>query len=246
MANSAPFFPQCVFVALDCCRLDHAPCCTRSSFWFAGKSLSLCRFSNPRVSKRITTGQCQLRHMHKLVDFPSGRWDVVGARAPGGDSPDDGDGDSEEEEDGSRTDENFTSFSSSNDDVNSQQFREQMERMLDNEDATFAGKDLAVLIRKKYGRSYDVQLIKKDFMGRQLLAMNVMWKYREQRSFPLTEEEYLLRLDSVASTLKGWGAVSYVRSTLAKTKERPRIGKAVSIFIDINESGGRAKEWINR
>lgn len=45
--------------------------------------------------------------------------------------------------------------------VNSQQFREQMERMLDNEDATFAGKDLAVLIRKKYGRSYDVQLIKK-------------------------------------------------------------------------------------
>jgi hypothetical protein len=130
--------------------------------------------------------------------------------------------------------------------VNSQQFREQMERMLDNEDATFAGKDLAVLIRKKYGRSYDVQLIKKDFMGRQLLAMNVMWKYREQRSFPLTEEEYLLRLDSVASTLKGWGVVSYVRSTLAKTKERPRIGKAVSIFIDINESGGRAKEWINR
>jgi hypothetical protein len=55
--------------------------------------------------------------MHKLVDFPSGRWGVVGARAPGGDSPDDGDGGSEEEEDGSRTDENFTSFSSSNDDV---------------------------------------------------------------------------------------------------------------------------------
>jgi hypothetical protein len=161
MANSAAFFPQCVFAAFDCCRLDHAQCCTRSSFWFAGKSLSLCRFSNPRVSKRITTGQCQLRHMHKLVDFPSGRWGVVGARAPGGDSPDDGDGGSGEEEDGSRTDENFTSFSSSNDDVNSQQFREQMERMLDNEDATFAGKDLAVLIRKKYGRSYDVQLIKK-------------------------------------------------------------------------------------
>jgi hypothetical protein len=117
MANSAAFFPQCVFAALDCCRLDHAHCCTRSSFWFAGKSLSLCRFSNPRVCKRITTRQCQLRHMHKLVDFPSGRWGVVGARAPGGDSPDDGDGGSEEEEDGSRTDENFTSFSSSNDDV---------------------------------------------------------------------------------------------------------------------------------
>jgi hypothetical protein len=94
-----------------------------------------------------------------------------------------------------------------------------------------------------------------DFMGRKLLAMNVMWKYREQvffmynfllnyhsdspfyrdgfwhvikllqRSFPLTEEEYLLRLDDVANNLRCWGAVSYVRSSLAKTKERPRIGK---------------------
>lgn len=46
-----------------------------------------------------------------------------------------------------------------------------------------------------------------------------------QRSFPLTEEEYLLHLDDIANTLKGWGAVSHIRSSLAKTKERPRIGK---------------------
>eukprot|EP00249_Psilotum_nudum_P010780 c22765_g1_i1 orf=456-1001(-) len=85
-----------------------------------------------------------------------------------------------------------------------------------------------------------------DFMGRQLLAMNVMWKYQEQRSFPLTEEEYLLRLDDVANFLKCWGAVSYIRNSLAKTKERPRIGKAVSIFIDLDETGGRANEWIYR
>lgn len=46
-----------------------------------------------------------------------------------------------------------------------------------------------------------------------------------QRSFPLTEEEYLLRLDDVANTLKCWGAVSHIRNSLAKLKERPRIGK---------------------
>lgn len=40
-------------------------------------------------------------------------------------------------------------------------FRKQMERMLDSDDADFRGKDLATLIRKKYGRSYDVQFIKK-------------------------------------------------------------------------------------
>ncbi|XP_062220835.1 uncharacterized protein LOC133920164 isoform X2 [Phragmites australis] len=60
--------------------------------------------------------------------------------------------------------------------------REDLERLVGPDDATFDGLDLANLIRKKYGRSYDVTLIKKEFMGRNLLAMNVMWKYREQVS----------------------------------------------------------------
>eukprot|EP00262_Sarcandra_glabra_P020324 TRINITY_DN802_c0_g1_i1.p1 TRINITY_DN802_c0_g1~~TRINITY_DN802_c0_g1_i1.p1 ORF type:complete len:226 (+),score=31.71 TRINITY_DN802_c0_g1_i1:94-771(+) len=128
--------------------------------------------------------------------------------------------------------------------MNNEFFREDLERIVGNDDSTFNGVDLATLIRNKYGRSYDVQLIKKEFMGRNLLAMNVMWKYMEQRSFPLTEEEYLLRLDDVANSLKCWGAVSHIRNSLAKLKERPRIGKAVSIFIDMDESGARSNEWI--
>ncbi|XP_022776492.1 uncharacterized protein LOC111318107 isoform X1 [Durio zibethinus] len=131
-----------------------------------------------------------------------------------------------------------------NEGTNSEMLRENLERIVGKDDSTFSGLDLATLIRNKYGRSYDVQLIKKEFMGRNLLALNVMWKYMEQRSFPLTEEEYLLRLDDVANTLKCWGAVSHIRNSLAKLKERPRIGKAVSIFIDMDESGGRANEWI--
>ncbi|RLM78052.1 uncharacterized protein C2845_PM12G31700 [Panicum miliaceum] len=123
--------------------------------------------------------------------------------------------------------------------------REDLERLVGpDDDDKFNGLDLANLIRKKYGRSYDVTLIKKEFMGRNLVAMNVMWKYREQRSFPLSEEEYLLRLDEVANTLRCWGAVAHVRNTLEKLKERPRIGKAVSIFIDMDQTGGRANEWI--
>eukprot|EP00252_Welwitschia_mirabilis_P000561 TRINITY_DN1053_c0_g1_i1.p1 TRINITY_DN1053_c0_g1~~TRINITY_DN1053_c0_g1_i1.p1 ORF type:complete len:220 (+),score=42.11 TRINITY_DN1053_c0_g1_i1:252-911(+) len=125
-------------------------------------------------------------------------------------------------------------------------FRENLERIVGDDDSSFSGLELANLIRNKYGRSYDVTLIKKEFMGRSLLALNVMWKYREQRSFPLTEEEYLLRLDDVANNLKCWGAVSHVRNSLARLKEWPRIGKAVSIFIDVDETGGRASEWIYR
>ncbi|XP_020246798.1 uncharacterized protein LOC109824578 [Asparagus officinalis] len=136
------------------------------------------------------------------------------------------------------------SSESKNEEIKGGMSREELERLIGQDDSAFSGVDLATLIRKKYGRSYDVQLIKKEFMGKNLLAMNVMWKYVEQRSFPLTEEEYLLRLDDVANTLKCWGAVSHIRNSLEKLKERPRIGKAVSIFIDMDESGGRAKEWI--
>lgn len=41
--------------------------------------------------------------------------------------------------------------------------REDLERIVGADDSSFNGMDLATLIRKKYGRSYDVQLIKKVF-----------------------------------------------------------------------------------
>ncbi|XP_004954504.1 uncharacterized protein LOC101753565 [Setaria italica] len=155
----------------------------------------------------------------------------------GGESSSGGQDDDDEEGGGDNEVPQSSSSSSSS--------REDLERLVGpDEDDKFNGLDLANLIRKKYGRSYDVTLIKKEFMGRNLLAMNVMWKYREQRSFPLSEEEYLLRLDEVANTLRCWGAVAHVRNTLEKLKERPRIGKAVSIFIDMDQTGGRANEWI--
>ncbi|XP_021735127.1 uncharacterized protein LOC110701810 [Chenopodium quinoa] len=161
--------------------------------------------------------------------------------------------------------------------ASSDSYRDNLERIIRVDDSTFRGADLAAIIRNKYGRSYDVQLRKKEFMGRNLLAMNVMWKYREQllsflcpsentgtklqemsngitfalragwhgtKIIPLTEE-YILRLDDVANNLRCWGAVSHIRSSLSKSKEPPRIGKAVSIFIDMDESGARSNEWQN-
>ncbi|KAF7081700.1 hypothetical protein CFC21_085614 [Triticum aestivum] len=154
----------------------------------------------------------------------------------------DDDGDDDDQEKKRRKDDEEGTSSAS-----SRRNREELERLVGApDDDGFSGLDLATLIRKRYGRSYDVTLIRKQFMGRSLLAMNVMWKYREQRSFPLTEEEYLLRLDDVANTLRSWGAVAHVRNSLETTKDRPRIGKAVSIFIDVDSAGGgnRSDEWI--
>jgi hypothetical protein len=57
-----------------------------------------------------------------------------------------------------------------------------------------------------------------------VLTSFVSWP---QRSFPLTEEEYLLHLDNIANNLSMWGAVGLVRDSLEKTKKRPCIGKVL-------------------
>jgi hypothetical protein len=65
---------------------------------------------------------------------------------------------------------------------------------------------------------------------------------QEQQSFSYTEEEYMQRLDYVAAALVAWGVVRSVQSQLAATRERPRVGKAVSIMLDVPED--KAREWI--
>lgn len=99
------------------------------------------------------------------------------------------------------------------------------------------GKDLHQLLLNKWGRSYDVQL--RRTQGR--VFLQVMWKYLEQASFPLSEAEYDLHMEKVATYLNGFGGTLQVQRYILETKERPRLGKAVSIPLDL---GDRASEWI--
>ncbi len=99
------------------------------------------------------------------------------------------------------------------------------------------GIDLRVLLLKKWGCSYDIQL--RRIQGK--IFVQVMWKYLEQASFPLSEAEYLARLDTVASYLHAWGAVPQVEEYIQQTRSHPRLGKAVSIPLDLGE---RASEWL--
>lgn len=45
--------------------------------------------------------------------------------------------------------------------MSNESLRDNLERIVGKDDSSFNGIDLATLIRDKYGRSYDVQLIKK-------------------------------------------------------------------------------------
>lgn len=99
------------------------------------------------------------------------------------------------------------------------------------------GNDLRQLLLNKWGRSYDVQL--RRTQGK--VFLQVMWKYLEQASFPLTEAQYQAHLDAIATYLHGFGGTLQVEKFILETKERPRLGKAVSIPLDL---GDRASEWI--
>ena len=99
------------------------------------------------------------------------------------------------------------------------------------------GQDLRQLLLNKWGRSYDVQL--RRTQGK--VFLQVMWKYLEQASFPLSEAEYQAHLDTVATYLHGFGGAAQVQQYIAETRERPRLGKAVSIPLDLGE---RASEWL--
>ncbi|MDX2273251.1 MAG: DUF3067 family protein [Cyanobacteriota bacterium] len=102
------------------------------------------------------------------------------------------------------------------------------------------GHDLRQLLIDKWGKSYDVQLRR---VGERI-SLLVMWKYLEQSSFPVSEAEYLERLGSVLSCLQAWGAWESVQQEILSTRQSPRLGKAVSIPIDLAHLGERASEWL--
>lgn len=99
------------------------------------------------------------------------------------------------------------------------------------------GRDLHQLLLDKWGCSYDLQIRR----TRGKIIVQVMWKYLEQVSFPLTEQEYLAHLETIASYLQAWGGAAQVRIFIEQTRDRPRLGKAINIPLDLGE---RASEWL--
>jgi len=101
-----------------------------------------------------------------------------------------------------------------------------------------SAEDLLALLRQRWQASYDLQLVKRH--GR--LYLQVMWGYLEQQSFPLSAEAYGARLEELVATLNGLGVADQVRRWLATTRDKPRLGKALSLALELPE--GRAREFL--
>ncbi len=99
------------------------------------------------------------------------------------------------------------------------------------------GKELRQILLDKWGYSYDIQLRRmQDKMQAQ-----IMWRYQEQLSFPLSEADYIDHLEAIVAHLNDWCVVEQVQEFIQTTKIRPRLGKAVCIPLKM---GMRSIEWM--
>ena len=89
----------------------------------------------------------------------------------------------------------------------------------------------------RWGKKYDFRL----FTRKNNLYFQMMWKFLEQESFPLTEEEYKTSLAEKLEILNRCGYSDEVRNWLRTVNSRPRLGRAVSLQLSINE---KMKEFL--
>ena len=93
------------------------------------------------------------------------------------------------------------------------------------------------LLRGRWQASYDMQLV----VRRKRMYLQVMWAYLEQQSFPLNEEEYRIHLAQVLDVVNRLGQAGAVRTWLTETRDRPRLGKALSLQL---QGEGRLEEFL--
>ncbi len=99
------------------------------------------------------------------------------------------------------------------------------------------GDALHNLLLRKWGRSFDLQFRR---VGDRIF-LQVMWRYLEQASYPDSPEDYAAHLAAIAQHLNDWGCAAQVCAHIEATREKPRLGKAVNIPLEL---GTRIIEWL--
>ena len=87
--------------------------------------------------------------------------------------------------------------------------------------------EVITTLRERWQASYDLQLV----VRRRRLYLQVMWAYLEQQSFPLDEPAYRSHMAEVLEIVNRLGEAETVREWLLKTRDKPRLRKAVSLQL---------------
>ena len=89
----------------------------------------------------------------------------------------------------------------------------------------------------RWGKKYDFRLFRRT----DNLYFQMMWKFLEQESFPLSEIEYKESIAEKIDILNRGGYSDEVRKWLQTVNSRPRLGRAVTLQLKIND---RMKEFL--
>ena len=89
----------------------------------------------------------------------------------------------------------------------------------------------------RWGKKYDFRLFKRG----KYVYFQMMWRFLGQESFPLSEFEYKKSIADKIEILNRCGYSEEVREWLKKVNARPRLGRAVSLQLILNE---KMKEFL--
>ena len=89
----------------------------------------------------------------------------------------------------------------------------------------------------RWGKKYDFKLFRRG----NYVYFQMMWGFLGQESFPLDEFEYKKSIADKIEILNRCGYSDEVRKWLRKVNSRPRLGRAVSLQLSINE---KMKEFL--
>jgi hypothetical protein len=97
-------------------------------------------------------------------------------------------------------------------------------------------------LRQRWRATYDLQLV----VRRGRLYLHVMWAYLEQQSFPMDENSYRDHLAEVLDVVNRLGLAGEVRNWLTTTRDKPRLGKALSLQLQVEgpEAESLLKEFL--
>ena len=94
--------------------------------------------------------------------------------------------------------------------------------------------ELISCLRQRWQATYDLQLV----VRRNRLYLQVMWAYLEQQSFPMDESSYREHIAEVLDVVNRLGLAAEVRDWLTSTRNKPRLGKALSLPLESRGAEG--------
>ena len=89
-------------------------------------------------------------------------------------------------------------------------------------------------LRRRWGVTYDLKLLVKG----KRVYLQMMWRFLEQQSFPMDEETYKENLNQTLEIINRGGQSEFVRTWLQNVESKPRLGRAISLPLIMDERLG--------